>query len=136
MTHFVTEVSINSKCLVKKLKSSRTCLIGYLGFISREWFLIALGVDTKTDRHTTHTHVIAISRTKAISSNQVCTWFKNITNLNIHKYDRPPITQLCMYGRDQKRECFVIVLQTLLQYFVVKLQCVLCKITNCAFYTK
>ena len=29
--------NIDSKCLIRKLKSSRTCLIGYLGFISREW---------------------------------------------------------------------------------------------------
>ena len=35
----------------KKLKSSRTCLIGYSGFISREWFLIAHG-DGHTDTHT------------------------------------------------------------------------------------
>ena len=34
------------------------------------------------------------------------------------------------YGRNQKRKLFVIVLRTVLQYFVVKLQCVLCKITN------
>ena len=32
---------INSKCHIMKLKSSRTCLIGYSGFISREWILIA-----------------------------------------------------------------------------------------------
>ena len=45
MTHFVTKAppinSIDSKCHTKKLKSSRTCLIGYSGFISLEWFLIA-----------------------------------------------------------------------------------------------
>ena len=35
-----------------------------------------------------------------------------------------------MYGRNQKREHFVIALQTVLQYFVVKLLCILCKITN------
>ena len=35
-----------------------------------------------------------------------------------------------LYGRNQKGERFVIVLRTVLQYFVVKLQCVLCKITN------
>ena len=36
-----------------------------------------------------------------------------------------------MCSRNQKRERFVIVLQTVLQYFVVKLQWVLHKITNC-----
>ena len=34
----------------------------------------------------------------------------------------------CIYGRNQKRDCFVIVLRTVLQYFVLKLQH---KITNC-----
>ena len=33
--------SIDSKCCTKKLKSSKTYLIGYSGFISHEWFLIA-----------------------------------------------------------------------------------------------
>ena len=37
---------------VQKLKSSRPCLIGYSGFISREWFLIAWGADTHTNTHT------------------------------------------------------------------------------------
>ena len=36
-------------------KSNRTCLIGYSGFISREWFLIA---DTHIHTHThTHTYI-------------------------------------------------------------------------------
>ena len=39
---------IDGKCHIKKLKSSRTCLIDYSGFILREWFLIAQGQ--------THTH--------------------------------------------------------------------------------
>ena len=52
---FVTKAlpinSIDSKWYTKKLKSSRTCLIGYSGFISLEWFLIARG------RTHTHTHL-------------------------------------------------------------------------------
>ena len=39
---------IDSECRTKKPKSSRTCLIGYLGFILRKRFLIAQGQ--------THTH--------------------------------------------------------------------------------
>ena len=44
-----------------------------------------------------------------------------------------PCLSYCMYvgliyGR--KKGIFLIVLQTVLQYFVVKLQCVLCKITS------
>ena len=39
---------IDSKCHIKKLKSSRTCLVGYSGFFSREQFFIAWGVDTHT----------------------------------------------------------------------------------------
>ena len=66
--------SIDSKCRTKKLKSSRTCLIGYSGFISHEWFLIARG--------RTHTH-IQTSRTKAISRSQACAWFKNLMNYSI-----------------------------------------------------
>ena len=38
-----------------KLKSSRTCLIGYSGFISCEWFFIAWGTGTHT-RTRMHTH--------------------------------------------------------------------------------
>ena len=68
MTHFITKappiININSKCHIKKLKSSRTCLIGYLDFISREWFLIAWGADTR--RHT----CIPTSQKKTISRNQ------------------------------------------------------------------
>ena len=49
-------VSIAS-CCTKKLKSSRTCLIGYTGFISHEWLLIAWGAHTHTHKHKhTHTH--------------------------------------------------------------------------------
>ena len=40
---------IDSKCHMSKLKSSRTCLIGYSGFISSEWFFIAWGW---THKHT------------------------------------------------------------------------------------
>ena len=45
MIRFVTKATpinhIDSKCHIKKLKSSRTCLIGYSGFISHEQYLIA-----------------------------------------------------------------------------------------------
>ena len=42
--------------IVKKLKGSRTCLIGYSGFISHELRIInSLGADTHTHTHT-HTH--------------------------------------------------------------------------------
>ena len=50
--------NIDSKCHTKKLKSSRTCLIGYSGFISREWFLIAWG------RTHTHMHIYRLRRRK------------------------------------------------------------------------
>ena len=36
----------------KETEISRTCLIGYSGFISCEWFLIAWGEDTHTHAHT------------------------------------------------------------------------------------
>ena len=57
MMHFITKATtinnINSKCYIKKLKSSRTCLIGYSCFILREWFLIAQGwTYRQTDIHT------------------------------------------------------------------------------------
>ena len=52
--------NIDGKCHIKKLKSSRTSLIGYSGFIPREWLLIAWGADT----------CVSISRTKTISRNQ------------------------------------------------------------------
>ena len=60
MMCFITKVKhisyINSKCHIKKLKSGRTYLIGYSGFISREWFLIAWGY-THTRMHAhAHTH--------------------------------------------------------------------------------
>ena len=52
MTCFVpkdTPISIiNSRCHIKKLKSSRICLHGYLGFISHEIVFNSLGVDTHT----------------------------------------------------------------------------------------
>ena len=38
--------NIDGKCHIMKLKISRTCLTGYSGFISHEWFLIAWGADT------------------------------------------------------------------------------------------
>ena len=63
-TRFVTKAMsigyIDSKYHIKKLKSSRTCLIGYSGFISRERFLI---VDT-------HIHTHTDIRAKTISRNQ------------------------------------------------------------------
>ena len=59
MMRFVTKTmpidNIDSKCHIKKLKSSRTCLIGYSGFISHEWFLMPWEGDTHTHTHT-HTH--------------------------------------------------------------------------------
>ena len=45
-------------------------MIGYSGFISYEWFLIAWGVDTYTHAY------LPTSRTKAFSRNQVHAWFK------------------------------------------------------------
>ena len=63
---FVTKAppisNIDDKCHIKKLKSSKTCLIGYSGFFSREWFLIAWGADT---------HIHTDVRTKTMSRNQV-----------------------------------------------------------------
>ena len=47
--------NIDIKCLTTKLKSSRTCLIGYSGFISHKWFLIAREADTHTHTHAQHT---------------------------------------------------------------------------------
>ena len=44
--------NIDSKCYIKKLKSSGTCLIGYSDFISREWFFNSLGADTNTNTRT------------------------------------------------------------------------------------
>ena len=58
MTYFVTKAiptnNIDSKCHIKKLKSSRTSLI-----VSCEWYLIAWG--------RAHTRILT-SRTKAISA--------------------------------------------------------------------
>ena len=88
MTHFVTKAppinSIDRKCRTKKLKSSGTCLIGYSGFISREWFLIAWGVDTHTHahEHTPHTHThILISQIKSLSRFQET---RHVPGLKIH----------------------------------------------------
>ena len=68
--HFVTKATaitnIDSKCHIKKLKSSRTCLIGYSGFISHEWYLLlilSLGADTDTHTHT-HTYAYQLPRQK------------------------------------------------------------------------
>ena len=53
--HFVTNAMpigyINSNCHISKMKSSRTCLIGYSDVISNEWFFIAWGWGH------THTHI-------------------------------------------------------------------------------
>ena len=72
---------INSKCHIKRLKSSRTCLIGYSGFISRHQLFMASGADTHTHTHT-HTHTrILTSRTKQFQETRrrpARTWFKNI----------------------------------------------------------
>ena len=48
--------NIDSKCYIKQLKSSRTCLIGYPGFILCKWFLITWEVHTHTHAHT-HMHI-------------------------------------------------------------------------------
>ena len=49
---FVTKTTpigyIDSKCHIKNLKSSKTCLIGYSGLISCQWLLMASGADTHT----------------------------------------------------------------------------------------
>ena len=66
---------INSKCHISKLKSRRTCLIGYSGLISSEWFFIAQGTDTQT-----HTHINTDVCTKVISRNQACAWFKDFAD--------------------------------------------------------
>ena len=54
--HFVTKAmpisNITSKCSKKILKSSRTCLIGYSGFISREWLLGQTLTHTINNLHT------------------------------------------------------------------------------------
>ena len=58
MTCFITKAppinSIDSKCHIERLKSSKTYLIGYYSdFISREWFLIAWGwTHTRACTHT------------------------------------------------------------------------------------
>ena len=85
MTRFVTKVTpisnFDGKCHVKKLKSSKTYLIGYSSFSLREWFLIcSTGVGTQTCTHTdrhTYTHQ---RRRKAISRNQAHGWFKDYEN--------------------------------------------------------
>ena len=67
MAHFVTKAlpinNIDSKCRTKKLKSNRTGLIGYSGFISHEWFLIVRGADTHRQTHT-HTYAYRLPRQK------------------------------------------------------------------------
>ena len=71
---FVTKATpisnTDSKCHIKKLKRSRTCLIGYSGFISCEWLFNSLGGG--------HTHFAD----KSISRNQACAWFKNTYLIN------------------------------------------------------
>ena len=41
--HFITKATpigyIDSQCHYRQIESSRTCLIGYSGFISREWYV-------------------------------------------------------------------------------------------------
>ena len=52
-------------------------MLGYLGFISHEWFLIARG---QTHTHTSvHTKVILKHQTRA-SIWPACAWFKNIAH--------------------------------------------------------
>ena len=65
---------MDSKYHIKRLKSSRTCLLGYSGFIACEQFFIAWGVDT-------HTHAYIL--TKVILRNQACTWFNNISSCDM-----------------------------------------------------
>ena len=64
-TRFITKAmpinNIDSRCCIKKPENSIAYITGYSGFISRELFLLAWGVDTHT-----HTDV----RTKVISRNQ------------------------------------------------------------------
>ena len=57
------------------VKSSRTCLIGYAGFISREWFLIAWGwTHTHMYTHTcTHTHTCTYTHTHAYTHTHIHT---------------------------------------------------------------
>ena len=56
ITRLVTKATpisyIKRKCHINKLKSNRTHLIGYWGFISSELFSIAWGADTYTNTHT------------------------------------------------------------------------------------
>ena len=57
-TCFVTKAMpisyIDSKCHIKKMKRSRTCLIGYSDFISHEWIFIVWGA-THTQTLTSQT---------------------------------------------------------------------------------
>ena len=44
-------ISTAREVLYKETQYSRTCLIGYSDFILCEWFIIAQGVDTQTNKH-------------------------------------------------------------------------------------
>ena len=59
--------SIDSRCCIRKAKSSITYITSYSSFISRELFLIAWWADTHT-----HTNMHTNVYTKVISRNQVC----------------------------------------------------------------
>ena len=64
-------------CEIKRLNSSRTCLIGCSDFIPCHYFFMALGADTQTHTHThTHTCMHTDICIKVISRNQACAWFK------------------------------------------------------------
>ena len=99
--------SIDSRCCIKKPESRITCITGYSGFISRELFLMAWGVDTHTHTHThTHTNTHTDVHTKVISRNQTCTshrpahaWVKNY----IDKYR---FANMCYKRMGSKVGCF------------------------------
>ena len=98
---FVTKVppisNFDSKCHIKKLKSSKTCLIGYSGFISHEWFLIAWGADTHTRTHT-HTDFAYENNFKKPGQRSVRAWFKNFfTDYSNAMYQYPNyIVKICI----------------------------------------
>ena len=80
MTRFVTKAppinNINSKCYTEKLKGSKTCLIGYSDFISREQYLIAQVVDTHRHRHT-NTRTYRLPRQKQFQETRRAPGLKN-----------------------------------------------------------
>ena len=65
-------------------------MIGYSGFISREWFLIAWGADTHTQTHT-HTHIPTFSRKRFQETRHA--WFKNVL-INFSKLEAKATVKL------------------------------------------